>query len=247
MKKLLPFYLLLAFYANLNAQSKITEKVQQIWVGYLNQTRLSDKWGIWADAHLRTKESFVTGFSQGMIRVGLTRYMSDDLKLTGGYAFINHFPADNHKNISQPEHRPWQQIQWHSRYPKARLMQWLRLEERWRRKVMNDDALGEGYQFNFRLRYNFFIHFPLSKRRFQPNSLSLVLNDELHVNFGKQIIYNYFDQNRFFTGFNYHVNKHDNLQFGYMYLFQQLASGNRYRNNHAARVFYFHNLDLRKK
>jgi hypothetical protein len=73
--------------------------------------------------------------------------------------------------------------------------------------------------------------FPLSKRPFQPNSLSLVLNDELHVNFGKQIIYNYFDQNRFFTGFNYHVNKHDNLQFGYMYLFQQLASGNRYRNN----------------
>ena len=31
-----------------------------------------------------------------------------------------------------------------------------------------------------------------------------------------------------------------------MNLFQQLAAGNRYRSNHVARLFYFHNLDLRK-
>ena len=89
--------------------------------------------------------------------------------------------------------------------------------------------------------------FPLSKKRFQPKSLSFVVNDEVHINFGKQIVYNYFDQNRFFLGFTYHVNKHDNLQFGYMNVFQQLAAGNKYRSNHVARVFYFHNLDLRKK
>ena len=65
----------------------------------------------------------LTGLSQGMIRAGLTYYVNDDVKLTAGYAFINHFPADNHKNISQPEHRPWQQIQWHTKYPRMRLMQ----------------------------------------------------------------------------------------------------------------------------
>jgi hypothetical protein len=31
-----------------------------------------------------------------------------------------------------------------------------------------------------------------------------------------------------------------------MNLFQQLAAGNRYRSIHAGRIFYFHNLDLRK-
>ena len=36
------------------------------------------------------------------------------------------------------------------------------------------------------------------------------------------------------------------LQVGYMNIFQQLAAGNKYRSNHVARVFYFHNLDLRK-
>ncbi len=228
-----------------NAQVKQTQSDNQVWLAYFNQTRFSNKWGLWADVHLRTKEEFFTKFSQGIIRLGLTYYLTDDAKITTGYAYVNHFPSDNHKNISQPEHRPWQQVQWHTRYPKLRLMQWFRLEERWRRKILNDDALADGYTFNFRVRYNFFSQFPLSKKRFQPNTLSFVVNDEVHINFGKQIVNNYFDQNRFFVGFNYHINKHDNLQFGYMNVFQQLAAGNRYRSNHVARLFYFHNLDLR--
>jgi len=42
-------------------------------------------------------------------------------------------------------------------------------------------------------------------------------------------------------------NKHDQLQFGYMNVFQQLAAGNQYKSVSAARLLYFHNLDLRKK
>ncbi len=227
------------------AQKQITS-TNQVWAGYFNQTRFSKKWGGWVDVHLRTKEDFFTNFSQAIVRVGLTYYLTDEAKLTAGYAYINHFPADAHKNISQPEHRPWQQLQWHSKYTKLRLMQWFRLEERFRRKILNNDELAKGYNFNFRIRYNFFSQFPLSKKRFQPNTLSFVVNDEVHVNFGKQIVNNYFDQNRFFLGFNYHVSGHDNFQFGYMNIFQQLASGNQYRNIHTARLFYFHNLDLRK-
>lgn len=229
------------------AQTKQTSSVQQGWLGYFNQTRLSDRWGIWLDAHLRTKEDFATNFSQALGRLGLTYYLTDDAKLTTGYAYVHHFPAENHRNVAQPEHRAWQQVQWHNRYAKVRVMQWFRLEERWRRKVLNDNELADGYNFNFRARYNFFSQFPLGRKRFQPNTLSFVLNDEVHINFGKQIINNYFDQNRFFLGFNYHVNKHDNIQFGYMNVFQQLAAGNRYRSTHVARLFYFHNLDLRKK
>jgi hypothetical protein len=228
------------------AQTKQTASVQQVWLGYFNQTRFSNKWGAWVDVHLRTKEEFFTNFSQSILRVGLTYYVTDDAKLTAGYAYVSHFPAENHSNITQPEHRPWQQLQWHTRFPKLRIMQWFRLEERWRRKILDDNELASGYNFNFRARYNFFAQLPLSKRRFQPKTVSFLVNDELHVNFGKQIVNNYFDQNRFFLGFNYHVNKHDNLQFGYMNVFQQLAAGNRYRSNHVGRLFYFHNLDWRK-
>lgn len=224
---------------------KQTTYTEQVWLGYFNQTRISDKFGFWTDLHLRTKEEFFTNFSQAIARVGLTYHLNDNTKLTAGYAYVNHFPADAHKNISQPEHRPWQQLQWHSRYPKLRLMQWIRLEERFRRKIKNDDELDEGHNFNWKVRYNFFIAFPLSKKPFAPKTWSVILNDEVHINAGKEIVNNYFDQNRFFAGFSYHLNAHDNVQIGYMNLFQQLAAGNRYRSIHAARVFYFHNLDTR--
>ena len=246
-KKNLVIAVCLLLVSKTEAQVKQTTSINQVWTGYFNQTRFSNKWGAWLDVHLRTKEDFFTNFSQAIFRAGLTYYVTDDVKLTGGYAFVNHFPADNHGNISQPEHRPWQQIQWHSKYTKLRLMQWFRLEERFKRKILDNDELASGYSFNYRLRYNFFAQFPLSKKRFQSKTLSFVVNDEVHVNFGKQIINNYFDQNRFFLGFNYHVNKHDNLQFGYMNVFQQLPAGNKYRSLHVPRIFYFHNLDLRKK
>ena len=246
-KFFLIFLLLFSLNPQLFSQTKQTESVQQIWLGYFNQTRFSNKWGAWTDLHLRTKEDFVNDFSQSIIRVGLTYYLRDDTKLTAGYAFVSHYPADNHKNVTMPEHRPWQQLQWHTRSPRLRLMQWFRLEERFRRKIKDDDELAEGYNFNFRIRYNMFAQFPLNKKNFQPKTISVVINDEVHINFGEQIVYNYFDQNRFFLGFAYHVNKHDNLQVGYMNVFQQLATGNKYRMGHIARIFYFHNLDLRKK
>lgn len=226
--------------------SKQTAHLNQIWAAYFNQTRFTNKWGAWVDLHVRTKEDFATNLSQSIVRLGLTLYLNDQTKLTAGYAFINHFPADNHKNISVPEHRPWQQIQWHTRYSKIRTMQWIRLEERLRQKVENNDRLAHGYNFNYRLRYNILISLPLSKKGVAAGGWSFILNDEIHINFGKEIVYNYFDQNRFFSGFAYHTNAHDNIQIGYMNLFQQLQTGNRYRNIHALRIFYFHNLDIRK-
>ncbi|TAH02254.1 MAG: DUF2490 domain-containing protein, partial [Sphingobacteriales bacterium] len=107
---------------------KQTEQVEQIWIGYFNQTRFSKRWGAWLDVQLRTKDHFTDSLSQFLFRPGVTYYIDDKTKLTLGYAFINHFPADNHPEISQPEHRIWQQVQWHTNYKKLRTMQWFRLE-----------------------------------------------------------------------------------------------------------------------
>jgi hypothetical protein len=232
---------------NSKAQVKNKESLNQLWFAYFNQTRFSNKWGLWADFHLRTKENFVDNFSTSIARLGGTYYLTDNTKFTLGYAYVSHYPGNNHKNVTRPEHRIWQQVQWHSKFPRLRLMQYLRLEERFLHNVQNDNALAEGYTSSWRFRYNFFLNTPLGNKPFAPKTFSFVLNDEIHVNFGKNIVYNYFDQNRFFIGLQYHTNASDNIQFGYMNLFQQLASGNSYRNIHAFRVFYIHNLDLRKK
>ena len=76
-------------------------------------------------------------------------------------------------------------------------MQWVRLEERWRRKIKDADELADGYNFNYRIRYNFFFQVPITKKAYEKGSLTYVFNDELMINFGDQIVYNYFDQNRF--------------------------------------------------
>jgi hypothetical protein len=228
------------------AQKK-TNSVQQVWFSYSNQTRFSGNWGLWGDLQLRTKEDIVEDFSIAIARVGLMYYVTDNTKLTAGYAYINHFPADAHPDVSQPEHRPWQQVQWHNRFPKLRVMQWVRLEERFRRKIKDNDELAEGYNFNYRARYNLMLNFALNKKPFAPKTISYAISNEMHLNFGKEIVYNTFDQNRLFAGFHYHTNAHDYLQLGYMYLYQQLATGSKYRYIHAIRIGYSHNLDLRKK
>jgi hypothetical protein len=229
------------------AQTRQTTSANQVWGGYFNQTRFSKRMGAWLDVQLRTKEDFVEHLSQFIFRPGITYYLSDAAKLTAGYAYIRHYAADNHSKVAQPEHRPWQQLQWHTRYAQLRTMQWLRLEERYRKNILNDSTLGNGYQFNFRLRYNFLLQVPLTTGTVGAGDFSFIVNDEIHINFGRQVLYNTFDQNRFFLGFAYHLNANDNLQFGYMNQYQQLSSGSRYRSVHAARIFYFHNLDLRKK
>jgi hypothetical protein len=225
---------------------KQTTHVQQVWFGYVNQIRFSEHWGTWLDLHLRTKEDFVNDLSTGIVRAGITYTANERLKFTAGYAYVNFFPADDHDGVSQPEHRPWQQVYWQTPGVKSRLVNSIRLEERYRRKIRNSNELDDGYNFNYRVRYNTMLFLPLSRRAFAPNTLSVSLNNEIHVNFGKQIVYNYFDQNRFLAGFAYHVNEKDYLQFGYMNLFQQLAAGNKYRMSHVARAYYYHNLDLRK-
>ena len=243
---LLFLFFFLSILQNGFAQKQVIDR-EQLWMGYFNQTRLTNKWGLWGDFHLRRTDNFVEKWALGIARLGLTYYVNDHVKLTAGYAYVNHFPSTGHKNISQPEHRPWQQIQWHTNSKKIKIMQWLRTEQRFRQKIKSDDELAEGYNFNHRFRYNFALFVALSKKNFDPNSIFLILNNEIHLNFGKEITYNTFDQNRAFVGLGYQLSSHTHLQLGYMNVFQQLSSGNTYYNTHTIRAFLFHNVDLRKK
>lgn len=246
LKKALSFGTMVIMHLAAIGQKQATSE-NQVWLSYNNQTRVSNKWGIWGDFHLRTKENYIDKFSTGIARVGLMYYVTDNTKLTAGYAYVHNFPQEGHTDVGRPEHRPWQQMQWHNRFPKLRLMQYLRLEERFRRKIKDNDELADGYNFNWRTRYNVLLNFAFNQKPFAPGTVSYFVNDEVHINFGKEIIYNSFDQNRLFAGAQYHTNSSDVLQVGVMYLYQQLASGNRYRHIYAPRISYFQNLDLRKK
>ncbi|MCP9765433.1 DUF2490 domain-containing protein [Lacihabitans soyangensis] len=244
--KILILIVLCSFSFSGSFAQRITQTDQQLWLGYFNQIRFSNKWGLWFDTHFRTTDQFVKEPSKFLARVGAMYYINDNLKFTNGYTFANHFPEEAHPEISQPEHRLWHQFQQHNTYGKVRTMHWLRLEERFRRNY-KDNQLVDGYRFDERIRANYLINVPLSKKGIVPKTFSAIVNDEVMLNLSKKNIYNTFDQNRLFVGLAYNVSSHSNLQFGYMNVYQQLAAGNRYLNLNTIRIFYFQNLDFRKK
>lgn len=76
------------------------------------------------------------------------------------------------------------------------------MEERFNHKIAND-ALQDGYNLNFRFRYLLNLMVPLNLDFIEPNTLFFAFNDEIHINVGKQITYNLFNQNRLFVGLGY--------------------------------------------
>lgn len=217
----------------------------QLWFGYFNQTRLTGRLGFWVDIHYRQTDRFVERPFQFVFRPALTYFIKDNLRFTAGYAFVNHFPAKG-LDTSRPEHRAWQQLWWNQKYPGLTTLHWLRLEERFNRKIAND-VLDDGYNFNYRLRYNMAFFIPLKGKEIVTKTPFAVVMNEVFINFGGKIVYNTFDQNRFFAGVGYQFTPHVNAQLGYMNIFQQEATGNRYIATNSIRLFVFHTLDLRKQ
>ena len=222
---------------------KSTEVRDQAWFGYFNQTRFTKRSGLWTDLHLRLTDDFVKNVSQTIARFGYTYYVSDAVRLTVGHAFVT--TAGQNGNPDIPEQRSWQQIQWYEKKKGFNLMQWLRVEERFRQKIVAGELTDE-YNFNWRFRYNFMFQLPLKGREMKPAVPFVFVNNEVMINAGKEIVYNYFDQNRFAVGVGYPFTAHLNVQLAYMNVFQQLPAGNKYVNVNAVRLFVFHNLDFRK-
>jgi hypothetical protein len=246
-KSIITLSLLLILSAGLPANGQAVQKNihsrDQLWLGFLNQTRFSDRWGMWLEAQHRMTDNFVERPFVFLFRPAVTYYIKDNLRVHLGYTFVKHFPAEG-LETNRIEHRPWQQIWWNQKYAGLTTLQWLRLEQRFNEKVVSD-LKQDGYNYNFRVRYNFSFFLPLKGKDMAPRTPFAAIIDEVFLNFGERIIYNTFDQNRFFAGFGYQFTTHLNAQLGYMNIYQQEASGNNYSSTHAIRLFLFHSLDLR--
>lgn len=232
-------------YVNGHSQTKRTTSVQQVWTGYFNQTRISNRWSIWFNTQLRTKHRLVNDVSLFTLRPAVAFHATENIKLVAGYAYTWHYPNNNSSTV-RPEHRFLQQFQWSTQHGNKKSTQYIRLEERFHKKIAND-SIANGYNFNYRLRYSYTWQVPLNiKQTTSKGNFSFLLNNEVFISFGKEIIYNYFDQNRFYAALAYQFNKQNNLQLGYLNVFQQLSAGNQYRVTHAVRALFTHHLDLRK-
>lgn len=217
---------------------------EQIWIGYIQQGRVPKHWGYWIDVHHRTKNDFLKNLHANIIRAGATYYLNDHWRFTIGHSEIIQFPSLSNQRFIRPEHRPWQQVFHTITKANLRLINYLRSEQRLISKT-SDERLVNGVHFRQRLRYNVMLMYVLNRKKFKEGSWGIVINNEIFVNAYSSDKVPAYDQNRAFAGLFYHITPQLQAQLGYLNIYALQAKGQEVI--HAIRVFFFHNLDWRKK
>jgi Protein of unknown function (DUF2490) len=223
------------------ARQKEINHQEQVWVSINTLTRLSDKWGLVADVHEK-RNNFLKDPGFHFIRLGVNYWLKDNITFSAGYGHLWLAPTTPGWQTISNENRLYQQVQLTSKVGQISLVQRIRNEQRWQQKIVNDKLTGEN-KFTNRVRYLLSSTIPVFKNPALP---TLVISDELCVQFGREVVYNTFDQNRLFFGIKQRVSKVLSFDIGYMLVNQQKASGYQYDENSTFRWFFYYNPDCRK-
>ena len=221
------------------------------WLMYFGNHKFSGKLGLHAEAQLR-RSDVISGKQQLLLRTGLDIY-TPQVRYTVGYAFIETYPYGDFPVANAfPEHRLWQQALVSNGIGKIKLSHRYRLEQRW----LGNSTTGqfENGRYENRMRYMVRANIPLKGNSIEAGTFYLGLYNEVFVNFGKEVGYNIFDQNRVYGAICYHLGKVGRLEVGYLYqLVQQrrlISSSdprNILENNHTLQLALFSELPLYKE
>ncbi|MBI1780742.1 MAG: DUF2490 domain-containing protein [Sphingobacteriales bacterium] len=244
MKKFISVIGLLVALFDLSAQTKSKEinHQSQSWFSINSKTDVYKKWSVLADVHVR-RNHFLADPSFFFVRGALAYNINHNLYVAIGYAHMWVAPATTGWKTWSNENRIYQQVQYSSSVGKISLLQRLRSEERWQQKIANDNYTGQK-RFTDRIRYLLSATIPVFKNKQLP---ALVVADEIQFQFGKEVVYNTFDQNRYFIGIKENINHQLSFDMGYMKVYQQKYSGYQYDSNDTFRLFFYYNGSLCKK
>jgi len=212
----------------------------QVWASVNTTARFTDRWGAVADFHVR-RDDFLAEPSFYLVRTGAHLWVSEKLTLTLGYAHMWLPPSSDDLEEWSDENRVYQQVLYSGRAGRLAVLHRVRNEQRWKQKVVDGLPTDETV-FSNRVRYLLSLALPVAAR---PRPLSLVLADEVLLQFGHSVVYNTFDQNRLFGGVKVALSKAWSFDLGYMQVFQQKASGYQYDLDHTLRWFFYWTPDSR--
>lgn len=218
-----------------NPSQKQIQTHTQSWYSINSTLRFSDHWGVVADFH-NLNDGLFDGYFY-FLRLGCVYWIDGKHPVIAGVARLWKAPPEGLQTWAM-ENRIYQQWSTATHPGKWSILQRIRTEQRWRDQVVNDQVTGN--QFSWRVRYLASFEFTAFKDHRLP---SLVVSDELLVQFGPSIVYNTFDQNRFFVGIRVTVSDHLNFDTGYMNVLQQKSTGYAYDLDHIFRLFFYYHLD----
>lgn len=171
--------------------------------------------------------------------------ITPNFDIAAGITYSRQSPqfSDATSTLVIPEIRTFQEItQSQTLGKRVILSHRFRLDERFIRKN-NGIELLEGSDFNFRFRYRPQLVINLSKLESKTQT-NLKIADELMVNFGGEIVYNHFDQNRVYIALEKVLSKNFSVEMGYLHWYQQRASGKDFFDRNIMRLTILHKMKL---
>lgn len=245
-KFLLGAFMLVMVCINLHATAQTTRYTRhqdQFWISSNNTIKLTRRWGFLADVHIR-RNNFVADPNFYFVRGAVNYWFSKELTAAVGYGHMWYAtPTTTDAFIWTNENRIFQQLLYIGKINKTGLLLRIRNEQRWQQKITNGEKSSEN-RFTDRVRYLTSLSFPVFKN---PNYPRLMIADEICVQFGKEVVYNTFDQNRLTLGIQQKITKDLSFDLGYMLVIQQRLNGYVYDQNNTLRLFFYYNPDFSVK
>lgn len=214
------------------------------WFPLNASLRFSEKFGLSAEYQFRASGP-LEETQQHLLRAGIDHFINESASLTAGYALVVTYPYGEQPVAGEfMEHRAWQQALLSHKTGRVAISHRYRLEQRWIETV----ALNEqNWTYFNRMRYRVWMSIPLNKPAIEPQTLFAAVANEAFVSFGKNVRYNVFDQNRFYTGLGYQATAALQVQAGYLNQTIYKANGRNMEINHTWQLGMTWKLDLRKK
>jgi len=204
-----------------------------LWLNYVGDHPLfGSPWGLHLEVQNRLSD-WGDDWQQLLIRPGINYAISPTLSVSAGWAYVKTYPyGDLPVAHDFDEHRAWEQVLYKSTFLGLEWQQRVRLEQRWIEEVT---PAGEttNWRGENRFRYLLRTNIPLTKDK----KTTLIVWDEVFLNFGGNIAKNHFDQNRAFIGIGRQLNSDTRLEVGFMEQTIQRRGGDKWENNHTPSVW----------
>lgn len=226
--------LFLSFSLSAQTVEKIIIKQTFSLFSFSSRFEISPKWSVMSDVQER---SFMSPIKQNQLslRAQVSYDLGHNWTVAGGTAYVLTHAGDpsSLSTLVIPEIRINQDLNYKQNFSGFSLGHRYRMEERFIKKTLND-TLIDGHKFIERLSYTLSFEYNLLKSKNRFRSLAFKASDGIFINASKHILYNTFDQNRFYTGLNYQMYKNIAIEMGYINIFQHRSSGNEFYNRNIA-------------
>lgn len=237
MRPFIPVFMLLMPFM-LNAQPR-TLKTNMIWISYYNNININKRWSVNTDIQARTRD-WVSQFSQGLVRSGLSYRFNKNFSLTAGFAWFKNAEYVEEDLFLKNEFRPWQELSLQQNIDKSKFNHRLRFEQRFLQQL-RDGEKSHVYERVSRLRYKLDWQYQLI------NDINLIIANEVMVHPGYVNDKRFFDQNRSSAAINWKVSQPVTLQWQYMKTYQSRSNAAVLEDQNVFRFVVYHQLNFKKQ